>query len=107
MFVIHVFLGASRILPPFNFQKVFQMKKKKKSANILILIVFPSFFLCFKWINEHKDMLQPPVNAKLLFEESMFIIMVVGGPNRRTDYHVNMTEEFFYQVKGKTKGKKL
>jgi len=53
-----------------------------------------------KWIDEHKHLLQPPVGAQLVFEDSSFIIMVVGGPNRRSDYHVNQTEEFFYQLKG-------
>jgi len=57
-------------------------------------------FNFLKWIEEHKHLLQPPVGAQLVFEESQFIIMVVGGPNRRSDYHVNQTEEFFYQIKG-------
>jgi len=53
-----------------------------------------------KWIEEHKHLLRPPVGAQLVFEDASFIIMVVGGPNRRSDYHVNQTEEFFYQLTG-------
>lgn len=52
------------------------------------------------WIDENRSLLKPPVGNKLVFENSDFIIMVVGGPNSRTDYHVDSAEEFFYQVEG-------
>ena len=53
-----------------------------------------------KWIDEHRDQLKPPVGNKLVFRDSEFIIMVVGGPNSRKDYHVDPGEEFFYQLEG-------
>ena len=52
------------------------------------------------WINENRDLLKPPVCNKVVWEDSDFIIMVVGGPNSRKDYHVDVEEEFFYQVEG-------
>lgn len=45
-----------------------------------------------RWLEENSDKLQPPVNNFLLFKGDDTIIMVVGGPNQRTDYHVNETE---------------
>lgn len=53
-----------------------------------------------RWIDEHREYLKPPVGNRCLFRESEFIIMVVGGPNSRTDYHVDPSEEFFYQLEG-------
>jgi len=52
------------------------------------------------WIDEHRHLLKPPVGNKRVFRDSEFIIMVVGGPNARTDYHVDPGEEFFYQLEG-------
>src|SRR5215468_10119265 len=51
------------------------------------------------WIDEHRHMLQPPVGNACIWN-SGFLVMVVGGPNQRTDYHVNPGEELFYQVEG-------
>lgn len=61
------------MLPPFNFRQ---------------------------WIEEHRESLQPPVCNRQVFEAGDFIIMVVGGPNSRTDYHDDPGQEFFYQVEG-------
>lgn len=53
-----------------------------------------------KWIDEHRELLKPPVGNRCVFRDSEFIIMVVGGPNSRTDYHIDPSEEFFYQLEG-------
>ena len=53
------------------------------------------------WVAENRHLLKPPVGNKVVYQETEdFIIMVVGGPNVRTDYHYNETEEFFYMLEG-------
>ena len=53
-----------------------------------------------KWIDENRDKLKPPVGNKEVYPMGDFIIMCVGGPNTRKDYHDDAGEEFFYQLKG-------
>jgi len=52
------------------------------------------------WIDGHRHLLQPPVCNQQVFEEDDFIVMVVGGPNNRSDYHYDEGPEFFYQLEG-------
>ena len=58
-----------------------------------------------KWIDENRHLLKPPVGNKQIYEDAEFIVMVVGGPNARKDYHWEEGEEFFYQIEGDVKVK--
>ncbi|MFC4821155.1 3-hydroxyanthranilate 3,4-dioxygenase [Dokdonella ginsengisoli] len=51
------------------------------------------------WIDEHRHLLKPPVGNKCIVDAD-FIVMVVGGPNQRTDYHFDEGPEFFHQIEG-------
>lgn len=69
----------------------------KQAATMALMAPFD-----FKqWIDEHRHLLKPPVgNQQVFTDNDDFIVMVVGGPNARKDYHLNDTEEFFYQLEG-------
>lgn len=54
-----------------------------------------------KWIDENRHLLKPPIaNKQVYLENEDFIVMIVGGPNGRKDYHYEDGEELFYQLKG-------
>jgi len=53
-----------------------------------------------RFIEAHRAELTPPVANRQVFPAGDFVIMVVGGPNARSDYHVDPGAEFFYQLEG-------
>ena len=53
-----------------------------------------------QWVDDHRDQLKPPVCNQQVFEENDFIVMIVGGPNARKDYHLDEGPELFYQIEG-------
>lgn len=59
-----------------------------------------SGFSIQEWIEKNRHLLKPPVSNKVIWKDRSLIAMIVGGPNSRTDFHVNQTDEFFYQLEG-------
>ena len=54
-----------------------------------------------QWIDGHAHLLQPPVgNQQVFMEADDLVVMVVGGPNARSDFHDDPYEEFFFQLRG-------
>ncbi len=61
--------------------------------------MLPAPFNLQDWIDEHRHLLKPPVGNKCIVDGD-FIIMIVGGPNSRSDYHHDEGPEFFHQLEG-------
>ena len=61
--------------------------------------MLPAAFNLQDWIERHRHLLKPPVGNKCLFDGD-FIVMIVGGPNARSDYHWDEGPEFFHQLEG-------
>ena len=58
-------------------------------------------FNLLQWIEENREHFKPPVMNKQFFPEASDVIVFCSlGPNTRNDYHVNPTEELFYQLEG-------
>ncbi len=63
---------------------------------------FSAPFNLHAWIEQNSELLRPPVGNAQLFKQTWknFIIMIIGGPNQRDDYHDDPGEELFYQIQG-------
>ncbi|KAL1523105.1 hypothetical protein AB1Y20_018062 [Prymnesium parvum] len=51
------------------------------------------------WVHANRRSFAPPIMNKLL-HRSQLSIMLVGGPNERTDFHIEEGSELFYQLRG-------
>lgn len=52
------------------------------------------------WIDQHRDLLKPPINNAVVWQDSEYHVMVIGGPNSRRDFHIDPADEFFHQMEG-------
>ena len=53
-----------------------------------------------RWIDDHRSLLKPPIGAETIWKDSQFMVMIIGGPNARRDFHIDPRDELFYQLEG-------
>lgn len=66
---------------------------------VFFIDMIPPFNLK-KWIDDNRHLLKPPVGNQVIYQDTEFIVMIVGGPNARKEFHYNEGEELFYQLEG-------
>lgn len=86
------------MIPPFNIPKWCVMLSRLNFLQEGPSIV--ANFMGLDRLAENSHLLKPPVGDYSISQEPLTIVLV-GGPNARTDYHVNETPEVFYQYKGR------
>ncbi|MEW5864602.1 MAG: 3-hydroxyanthranilate 3,4-dioxygenase [Pseudomonadota bacterium] len=80
--------NARHAVAPAEFRKPLDVHAVLKAVD------FPA------WLKENEARLRPPVCIQQIWRDTDFIVSVVGGPNRRHDYHDDPLEELFYQFRG-------
>src|SRR5258707_4530075 len=53
-----------------------------------------------RWVDDNRHLLKPPVGNKLIYRDSEFLVMAVGGPNSRRDFHGDPGGGFFLELRG-------
>jgi 3-hydroxyanthranilate 3,4-dioxygenase len=56
-------------------------------------------FNLMTWVEEHRHLVKPPVGNKCIVNDD-YIVMIVGGPNKRDDFHIEDGPEWFHQLEG-------
>src|SRR5438477_12066513 len=54
----------------------------------------------WQWIEDNRESFEPPVGNKVVWEDSQYTAMVIHGPNARRDFHIDPSDEIFYQLRG-------
>ena len=62
--------------------------------------MFPGPLNVVAWCEEHARDVAHAEGHACVYKDAWYMILIVAGPNKRVDFHVNATPEIFYQVRG-------